>query len=328
MTLWINKLYSGGLITNYFCTSRCRHCLYNCSPYWSKEYIDENTVHKNLSIIKKLGVNSVHIGGGEPFLRIEQLKTVVKILKSYHIPLEYIETNSSWYKDSKTTYEILEEFYSIGVHTLLISISPFHNEYIPFYKVQGVIKVAQDVGIEIFPWKQDFMPDILKLDTNIPHSFKEFESLFGSDYLNFVESRYWIVPGGRALKTFRPIHKILTIEQLLEVNNYGCQELENISHFHVDLYGKYIPGLCSGLAIDVEDIGKPLDTKKYPIITTLQKEGIKGLYNFSKDYGFSPKMNGYWIKCELCNEIRYFLFDRFKEQFLELSPKGYYLYFR
>ena len=35
----IRRLRSGGIITNYFCTSRCGHCLYNCSPQWEKEYI-------------------------------------------------------------------------------------------------------------------------------------------------------------------------------------------------------------------------------------------------------------------------------------------------
>ncbi len=37
--LHISSLYSGGLITNYYCTSQCRHCLYGCSPKWPKEYI-------------------------------------------------------------------------------------------------------------------------------------------------------------------------------------------------------------------------------------------------------------------------------------------------
>jgi len=34
--LKIGRLASGGIITNYFCTSTCRHCLYNCSPRWEK----------------------------------------------------------------------------------------------------------------------------------------------------------------------------------------------------------------------------------------------------------------------------------------------------
>jgi len=35
----IGRLVSGGIITNYFAPSPARHCLYNCSPHWAKDYI-------------------------------------------------------------------------------------------------------------------------------------------------------------------------------------------------------------------------------------------------------------------------------------------------
>jgi len=74
--LAINHLDSGGLITNYYCTSRCRHCLYGCSPGWEKRYIDTETTEKNLLKVKGLGCNSIHIGGGEPFLKPDELEMV------------------------------------------------------------------------------------------------------------------------------------------------------------------------------------------------------------------------------------------------------------
>lgn len=42
----INSLASGGVITNYYCVSRCGHCLYNCSPGRSKKYLDGATAEK------------------------------------------------------------------------------------------------------------------------------------------------------------------------------------------------------------------------------------------------------------------------------------------
>ena len=65
----IDSLKSGGLITNYFCTSRCRHCLYNAGPHWEKEYIDPDTAEANLRVVRDLGCYRDHIGGGEPLLR-------------------------------------------------------------------------------------------------------------------------------------------------------------------------------------------------------------------------------------------------------------------
>ena len=40
----IDRLHSGGVITNYYCTSSCGHCLYFCSPKWKKEYIETGKV--------------------------------------------------------------------------------------------------------------------------------------------------------------------------------------------------------------------------------------------------------------------------------------------
>jgi hypothetical protein len=45
--LKIERLASGGIITNYFCTSACRHCLYNCSPRWEKNYISVEIAEEN-----------------------------------------------------------------------------------------------------------------------------------------------------------------------------------------------------------------------------------------------------------------------------------------
>lgn len=50
----INRLRSGGLITNYHCTSRCAHCLYNCGPNREKAYMSPEKAGENLSIIKCL----------------------------------------------------------------------------------------------------------------------------------------------------------------------------------------------------------------------------------------------------------------------------------
>ena len=91
----INRLRSGGLITNYFCTSRCKHCLYNCSPEWSKRYIETETARKNLEAVRSLGCRSVHIGGGEPLLRSEKLARVLEIAAEIGVSMKYVETNAS-----------------------------------------------------------------------------------------------------------------------------------------------------------------------------------------------------------------------------------------
>jgi hypothetical protein len=54
--LTLSRLASGGLITNYFCTSACRHCLYRCSSGWPKDTITAETARRNLEAVRRLGI--------------------------------------------------------------------------------------------------------------------------------------------------------------------------------------------------------------------------------------------------------------------------------
>ena len=99
--------YESGLITNYFCTSQCKHCLYASSPHWKKDYITKEILHSNLEKVKSMGCVSLHIGGGEPFLNLDALKQSLEIFKELQTQVEYVETNSSWFKNKETAHKIL-----------------------------------------------------------------------------------------------------------------------------------------------------------------------------------------------------------------------------
>jgi len=160
----IDRLNSGGLITNYYCTSRCGHCLYACSPGWDKKYIDPETAEQNLHKIKSLGCHSIHVGGGEPFLNLSGLRMVLETARSLNVHIEYVETNSSWYRDKKSACNVLSSLQDKGLSMLLISLSPFHNEHIPFYKVKGVIEACKAVQMNVFPWISEFFAEIDAFD--------------------------------------------------------------------------------------------------------------------------------------------------------------------
>ena len=320
----INSLISGGVIVNYFCTSSCRHCLYNCGPKRSKNYMDHRTADYIFKNLATRGVGSVHIGGGEPMLQPDLLSRVLDAAGKARVYIEYVETNSSWYKDETAACRILERLRLKGLNTLLVSISPFHAEFIPFAKTLGVIDACKKTGIQIFPWKNTFTRDLLKLDIKTTHGLDALMDRFGPSYLSDIKNRYWVHMGGRALDTFRPLYEEKTVGQLLNDNPLPCAaELLDTSHFHVDLYKNYIPGLCSGLALDMDDIGRPVSDDKYPLLRLLLKKGISGLFDLAEGFGFSPARQGYLSKCDLCTEIRRFLFatDQFEN---ELLPRGFY----
>ena len=322
----IRRLMSGGLITNYFCTSSCKHCLYNCSPQWEKRYIEPDTAERNLRTIRSLGCRSVHIGGGEPLLRPDGLAAALRIAHDLGVAVEYVETNSSWFKDSKSAAAFLQDLRSQGLGTLLVSISPFHNEHIPFFKVKGVIEAAREAGVGIFPWVTDFVSDLSQFDAATTHSLAEFSDAFGRNYLLQVLERYWIHMGGRALETFRPLLGQKTFQQVMDEAAATCHgELSNTSHFHIDLFGNYIPGLCSGLAIASEDLGQPLSDESYPILTTLCRHGIRGLVKMAEtSIGYRPQKNRFINKCDLCTEVRTFMVQNGYKGSDELKPAEFY----
>lgn len=322
----IKRLVSGGMITNYFCVSRCRHCLYNCSPNWEKNYINPRTAGENLLTIRKLGCSSVHIGGGEPLLRPDALGDILQIAKKVGVAIDYVETNSSWFRDSDSAIAILLKLRKQGLQSLLVSISPFHNEYIPFVKVKGVIAAARQTGIGIFPWVSEFIADLSELDATGTHPLAEFEALFGRDYLMRLPQRYWIHMGGRALETFRPYFADKCVQQIMDTNAGSCAtELLSTGHFHLDLFGNYIPGLCSGLSIAREDLSKPLPTEKYPVLTTLFYEGIRGIFKMAQEkFNYTPAKERYINKCDLCTEIRTFFVQNDFGGPPELNPKEFY----
>ena len=325
-TLAIRRLASGGVITNYHCVSRCGHCLYNCSPRRGNAYLRESVATKIFGRIAELGCRSVHIGGGEPLLDPQQLVVVLQAAARANVAIDYVETNSAWFVEEKQAAALVEGLMAAGAHTLLVSISPFHNAFIPFARVKGVIDVCRRTGMNVFPWVNAFVRDLSRLDATQPHAMAEFEERFGRGYLQRIRDRYWIHLGGRALETYRPVYPQRTAKAVLADSPKSCSRaLSDTSHFHIDLYGSYIPGLCAGLAIAMEDLGRPLPVGKYPLLERLAATGIRGLWDLASEaFGFAPRRGGYLNHCDLCTDIRGFLLQQEGAAFPELAPQGFY----
>ena len=263
----IPRLMSGGLITNYHCTSKCRHCLYNCSPSRPPKYIDPDAAFNLFTLAGNCGISSMHIGGGEPILGPKALGRVLEAAERAGVSIAYVETNSSWYRDEDQAVTLLERLKNKGLSQLLISISPFHMEYIPFEKVMGVIRACEKTDISIFPWMDSFIPDLMVFDTKKTHRFETLLEKFGSTYLSDIQNRYWIHQGGRALSAFRGLYPAKTMDQILTSADRSCAaNLSDTSHFHMDLYGNYIPGLCAGLSVLATDISNPMSKERYPLL--------------------------------------------------------------
>lgn len=323
MEATIGPLRSGGLMTSYLCSSRCAHCAYLCGPDWTPDYIDEASTVRALEAVTRGGCRSVHVGGGEPFLRPERLLAMLERCRDEGVGIEYIETNAAWFVGSEANNRLLHDVRIRGVSTLLVSISPFHNAHIPFTRTRGLIEACGLHGISVFPWVSEFIADIEAFDPATPHALSEYEERYGPGYVRRIPERYWVSLRGRAVETFSRTARQIQTQRLLD--GLGpCSELYGTSHFHVDLYGNYIPGVCSGLAVDVDDVPGALSRERYPVLVRLMEEGPSGLVAWARDeHGFEPR-ESYGGKCELCYDARRFLSLEAGFQSRDLEPRELY----
>ncbi|WP_428567623.1 MAG: radical SAM protein [Solidesulfovibrio sp. DCME] len=326
MSLAVTRLRSGGLIATYRCQSACPHCLYRGGPARAPEYIDQGMATELFAKALSLGATAMHVGGGEPLADPLSLAGVLAAAAEAGMPIEYVETSGSWFEDAGEAAEILAELGSMGLSRLLVSISPMHNGFIPLRKTLGTIEAARRAGLEVLPWQEHFLGDLRAFDPDTTHPFREYLERFGPDYPGRILERVWIHLGGRAFDLFGPVLGRKPVAMVLAGASADCRgELTDASHFHMDLYGDYTPGLCSGLAIRVKDLGEPLDPEFYPILSTLAESGIRGLYDYAanlEDFTASPE--GYVNKCELCQDIRRHLSERGWFESTELAPAEFY----
>ena len=316
------RLMGGGLIVTYACPSRCAHCLYMCGPRRDHAYVDLKTARANLRAVRRLGCRSMHIGGGEPFLNVDRLESVLRVAHEEGVYIEYVETNAAWYTGHHAACATLEKMKRAGLSTLLISISPFHAEYIPLAKTKGLIRACRATGMEVFPWIPEFLDVVGRLDETERHALVEYADVLGPRYLEEMVRAYHLTPGGRALALYKSISEPRPLAAILAEGAAGCARLTSTSHFHIDNYGNYILGLCTGLAIARDDLDAPLDPRTYPVLTRLYHEGAAGLFAWAADkHEFEPASE-YVSPCALCADIRGHLARR--NASAELAPREFY----
>ena len=299
---------SGGIMVNNFCTAACRHCLYACSPERTGGYITPEMARKVCRLLRKAGCYSVHIGGGEPFVSFEGLCDMVRALKETRIALDYIETNAFWAipEDEDSVRQKLQKLMTLGVDALCISVDPFHAEYVPWERPLFLAEMCRRTGMGYFLWKQHFVRDLSGLSADKAHSRAEMEAAISKRYLLETAQEYGLRFGGRALNIEEEYHPRQPVAQLL--SHQSCRRRLSVNHFHVDLFGKVLPGGCTGMTVPLEEIVEgTMPDGKYPVLEALCEGGTAALMDYATARGFVPEEQGYTSTCGMCFHIREWL---------------------
>ncbi|MDR2102424.1 MAG: radical SAM protein [Treponema sp.] len=310
-------LSHGGIMVNYACTAACRHCLYACSPSRTGGYISAEKTRTVCGLLRRGGCASVHIGGGEPFLDFDGLVMVIRELNKAGIGLEYVETNAYW-SGSRDAAEKVKILMKEGVDALCISLDPFHAEYVPYGAPLRLARLCNELGMGYFLWKEQFLKSLSRLEPEKAHSRTEMEQQISPAYIRAAADAYGIRLGGRAVNIEGEYRPALPLDNILDKT--PCHKLLSTGHFHVDLEGFFIPPGCTGIKVPLEEVAGGLPEKKYPVLEALYREGIGGLLELARPYGFSPESRGYPSKCNLCFHIRRFLAGK---DFAELDGNYY-----
>lgn len=334
--LRIPEPFSGGVFLSYKCGSRCRHCMYACSPDWRGDWVDLEDLREVLSQLAskinkryptgsdKLGVNyGLHFTGGEPFLNFELLLEAVEIASDLKIPSTFVETNCFWCVDEEVTCEKLVQLKKAGLSGLLISVNPFILEYVPYDRTIRAVKVGRKIFGENTMIYQNFFYDQFKrfnLKTTLP--LEEYLQKSGLQSLSYAE----LIPMGRAPYTLGNLFKRYPVKKFF---GESCEEeLTRDWHVHVDNYSNYMTGYCGGISLgDARNLSsiceKGVDLETHPVIKTLISD-IEELYELAVErFGYKERPEGYISKCHLCIDMRKYLTQKTSE-FEELQPTELY----
>jgi len=317
----MNTPYYSGIITNYVCTAACRHCMFGSSPDCPKDFITAEEAERIAALLREAGTESVHIGGGEPFINFPALLDLIDALNRHGIAVDYIETNAFWAKDDRIVKERLWELTKRGVTSVMISADPFHIEFVPLERVLNLARHLDREGFDYFIWQERFLRRLMKLDSSRTYSREELEKELGKDYIADTAREYGLGMNGRALGIASDIYEKQPAEAFLA--SPSCRKILQPHHCHFDLYGNAVPSGCSGLSAQVRDyLDENITEAKYPVMARLVKKGVGALYEYASGLGFVPDADGYPTKCAFCYAMRSYLVKHAPSR--DLSPECFY----
>lgn len=321
-----------GLILTYWCNGVCASCYLCCSPARAEEMTADDALAfwRGLTDAGPHGCR-VHLTGGEPFGDWPRLIEVARRAHGEGLgPLAAVETNAFWAADEGIARERLAALDAAGMRKLVISVDPYHQQFVPLDRARRAAAVAAEilgpdrVQVRWRDWLADGHDTRCLTDAQRDELFAQYAAA-GRDRLT-----------GRAAQRLAPS---LPCKPADEFTDDPCrQRLLRSRHVHVDPAGRIMPGTCAGIVLgtatagpgagarggSVAEIWRRLDEDHAAraVLGPLAARGPVGLLARARAGGFVPA-GGYASKCHLCWEIRRWFVQR-GQHLDELAPPWMY----
>jgi hypothetical protein len=229
------------------CPYYCKHCMYDCGPKESKEYMSDKVlqkVKKQIDFLKELNAKpGINLVGGEPTINFEKFSHILSEVTTWNVPIQ-MTTNGWWLASQKNTerfFAIVSKyadksgksgFYeTIAQQPFLIRVSddPFHDEIRKKRHINTTLK-------DIFQNKKL----LSKYNIPIPNSSDPWLWLQINYEVESGLNSYYIAPNGRG-KNVTNIDGWL--KRYSKDGNLCMNNLQRLENVHYEPDGK-ISDIC------------------------------------------------------------------------------------
>jgi radical SAM family protein len=136
------------LVLSSRCNASCSHCSTNCGPH-RKEALGLDEIIRLMNEAAAIDDGrplEFDLTGGEPFLDFELLLATVAHGASLHGLVSCL-TNAFWARSIEEARAKLTQLRDAGLDLLGISVSRFHQRYVPLSRVRLALEVAASIGL-------------------------------------------------------------------------------------------------------------------------------------------------------------------------------------
>ncbi len=262
-------------------------------------------------------------------MNFDLLCTAVEIAHKLSIPSTFVETNCFWAINDKATKEKLNLLKSKGLNGIMISVNPFYLEYVPFERTERAIRIALDIfKRNVMVYQLEYYKRFIQWGIKDKVTFNDYLKLERRD--NLLRNVEFFMIGRAPYILKEELKELYPLSPASFFFNESCiTPFLRTWHNHFDNYWNYVQGFCGGITLgdcrklDIL-IKEGLETEKYPVLSFLVNDDLKGLLTFAREYGYQELEDGYFSKCHLCTDMRKFLVE--KGEFKELQPKEFYIH--
>jgi MoaA/NifB/PqqE/SkfB family radical SAM enzyme len=177
-----------GFILTARCNAACSHCSKSFGPTRTEELsqADVFRLMNEAAAIDDQEPLCFDITGGEPFLNFEMLVAVVAHGAALGAEAISCVTNAFWARTDELAFDKLQRLKKCGLSLLGVSVSRFHQQFVPLHRAERALRIAGDLGIStelkaavtridlaprglVSHWKERLRADSINMFPVLPH---------------------------------------------------------------------------------------------------------------------------------------------------------------